>query len=405
MKQPDEQVCLDVRIRKAMLVGLWLLIIGGAVVLFSYLRPAIRFALDVISPFAVAVIVAYVFNPVVLFFQRRFGMGRLKGVVVTYAIILVLAASIVAILLPVLYIQLRAGITAAGQELPAIARSTVTYLDKHFPSEEWTRVRDAFKDNSVDWQVLTDKAGPVVQTMVRSTKDAAGYFTRFVGSTIAFSVGLIGFIAFVVIITFYFLLDYFKMGNIVRVLVPERKQARVFEVWRKVDHALGGFLRGQFIVCIIVGSLYSIGLMLIGMKPYAILIGFGAGFGNLIPYFGPIAGGVPSILWVIFGDHYGTFYSKLIGIGLVMLLSLTIQTIDGFFLQPRIVGKSAEIHPLLVILALIIGSQFGIGGLILAVPTAIVARVLLKTLWWDPLAARKLPKQSSEDSPDEDSEA
>ena len=94
---------------------------------------------------------------------------------------------------------------------------------------------------------------------------------------------------------------------------------------------------------------------------------------------------MPAGLWVIFGDTYATGQEKLIGVGIIVAFSVAVQSLDGFFLQPRIVGKNAELHPLLVLLALLIGAQFGLGGMIVAVPLAIMVRVVLKELWWDPL--------------------
>jgi predicted PurR-regulated permease PerM len=159
---------------------------------------------------------------------------------------------------------------------------------------------------------------------------------------------------------------------------------------------LGGFLRGQLIVCVIIGILYSIALMALGMKQYALLIGFAAGFGNLIPYVGPVIGAIPTILWIVFGNAYDTSTSKILGIGIVLGVSVAIQTLDGFFLQPRIVGKSAGLHPLVVLAALVIGAQVGLGGLILAVPVAIVIRVLVRELWWTPLLARRAQESEQE---------
>jgi predicted PurR-regulated permease PerM len=78
----------------------------------------------------------------------------------------------------------------------------------------------------------------------------------------------------------------------------------------------------------------------------------------------------------------------------VLLLSVTIQSLDGFFFQPRIVGKSANLHPVAVILALLVGAQFGLGGLILAVPTMVIVRVLVKEFWWDNKVAEEAAEKS-----------
>lgn len=386
MSNPEAFTALDYRIRKAILFLLWMIIIGGLFLFLHYARPAIRFTLDVLSPFIVAMIVAYIFNPVVLFMQRRLLIGRIKAVAVTYMLILLITAGFFGIVLPILYSQLSAFIQHTYDRAPMAIEQGLGWLHRRFPNQDFGHIQENLKSGNIDWKEVGEKAGPVARTVGEQVQSVAKVVTRFVGTAIAVTLGFFALISFVVVITFYFLLDYSKFEYVARVLLPDDRESRVFEIWKRIDRALGGFLRGQLLVALIVGSLYSIALMLLGMKPYAILIGFLAGFGNLIPYFGPIAGGVPAGLWVLFGDRFPTAEGKLLGIALVVLLSVAIQTLDGFFLQPRIVGKNAELHPLLVLLALIIGAQFGLGGLILAVPLAIIIKTVIKELWWDPLA-------------------
>jgi predicted PurR-regulated permease PerM len=81
----------------------------------------------------------------------------------------------------------------------------------------------------------------------------------------------------------------------------------------------------------------------------------------------------------------------------VLVLSVVIQSLDGFFFQPRIVGPSAELHPVAVILALLVGAQFGLGGMILAVPLMVVARVLIKEFWWDSRVAEEAAEKALPD--------
>jgi predicted PurR-regulated permease PerM len=383
---------LSLRVRRAQLILLWMIIVAGAFVILTYARPAIRFILDVLSPFIVAMIVAYIFNPLVGFLQQRLHVGRIKGVIITYALILLITAGFFCVVLPILYFQLRLGLQHASERLPGIIDSTLEWLNRKFPDQEIGRIREDFRNGKLDWNNIRQTAGPAAAAVAEQLQSMATLITRWVGTAAAWMLGFFAFVSFVIVITFYFLLDYANFEYVARVLLPDDREARVFQVWSRIDYALGGFLRGQLIVAMIVGVLYSIALMLLGMKPYAILIGFLAGFGNLIPYFGPIAGGVPAGLWVIFGDRFATIEGKIIGVGLVILISVLIQSIDGFFLQPRIVGKNAGLHPLLVLLALIIGGQFGLGGLVLAVPLAVVAKSVIKEIWWDPLARSEAAK-------------
>lgn len=380
MDKPDRLIDLDFKLRRAGLVLLYLVIFGLAIFMITRARPFIELALTVLSPFIVALIVAYMFNPVVSWLQRRLHLGRIGGVVITYALILCITAGFFAILLPILYTQLRQSVTSLVNNFPRFLDQASHWLQLRISKEEMQQAKD-FMEQHFDVAALTGRAGNAINQAVDTTR----LITRVIGTTISLTLGFFAFVSFVVVICFYFLLDYGRMEHVARVLLPDDKESKVFGIWAKIDTALGGFLRGQLIVATTVGVLYSAALFAMGMREYAILIGFLAGFGNLIPYLGPILGGVPAGLWVLFGDTYEGSHEKLIGVGLVVLLSVSIQSLDGFFMQPRIVGKNAELHPLLVLLALLIGAQFGLGGLIIAVPVAIMVRVVLKELWWDPL--------------------
>ncbi len=384
MDKPEGFLDLEYRTRRALLLLVYLVIAGMLAMMLYYARPAISFVLTILSPFIVALIVSYIFNPVVNWLQRRFKVGRISGVVLTYALILLIVAGFFSLLVPILYGQAKAGITSIINNFPNIIDKATTWLSLKVTPEEMTQAREFFEEN-FDMEKITGSAGTTVSRVTQQAFDTTKFLTRIVGTSISLLIGGIAFLSFVIVICFYFLLDYHRMEHIARVLLPDDKESRVFAIWSRIDDALGGYLRGQLIVASIVGVIYTVALMLMGMQEYAILIGFMAGFGNMIPYAGPVIGGVPAGLWVLFGNTYDTAQEKMIGIGLIIALSIAVQTLDGLYMQPRIVGKNAELHPLLVLLALLIGAQFGLGGLIIAVPLAIMLRVVLKELWWDPL--------------------
>jgi predicted PurR-regulated permease PerM len=214
-----------------------------------------------------------------------------------------------------------------------------------------------------------------------------GYFFSFVS-----------FIILVIIINFYFLLDFHKIRGLVATVIPTKDEERVFRILNRIDEAVGRFLRGQLIICCLVGLLTTIGLLLLGLKKYAILIGVVAGIGNIIPYLGPLLGAIPSLIWVLASSAFPTFSDKLVGSAEVIGLFAVIQAIDGMIFQPRIVGKNSELHPLAVMLALMVGAYFGLGGMIVAIPVACIVRILIKEFWWDNLRRAKQEQSTPEAS-------
>ncbi len=398
MQSRSSLLTRDPAIRRAVLILLYMGVAAGALWFLKISQPLIRTLLNVLSPFIVALIVAYIFNPLVNLFQRRFRLGRLAGVALAYLIIIAAVTGGLWLLLPVLYGQVHAGLTAISSfvtSLPELVQKLASRYQIELTPEQVAQARAALEGN-LDLQQITQKAGPAVQELYKQIAAAAGWVTGAAVWGLSFTLGIAAFFSFVLMITFYFLLDYARLGDVVRTILPLERERRVFEVWDKVDRALSGLLRGQLIVCCLISVLYAAGLFALGMRQYALLVGLLAGFGNLIPYFGPILGGVPTALWVIFSGEFDPGREMLIGLGCVLLLSVTIQSMDGFLFQPRIVGKSAELHPVVVILALLVGAQFGIGGMIVAVPVTVVVRVLLKEFWWDRLVAEEAAEKSAE---------
>ena len=209
--------------------------------------------------------------------------------------------------------------------------------------------------------------------------------------------GLMFILLFAMIITAYFLIDIHGFGYFTRVIVPERHEERVFQVLEKIDRAVGGFIRGQIIVCFCVGVMTTVGLLLMGfhtpaLARYCLLIGIAAGVANFIPYLGPVMAAVPSILIVLLSTSAGdevTFQYRIMGVAGVLLVSAVANGVEGLVLQPYVVGGASNLSPMVVLLALLAGAQFGLGGMILAVPVAAIVRVLIKEFWWDRLVASK----------------
>ena len=394
--EPLSPLTQDRALRRGLTILVYMAIAAAALFFLRAMQPAISLVLNVLLPFIVALTIAYIANPLVRLLQWHLRLGRLGAVLVTYFIIIGLTIAAVVILTPVIYDQLIAGVDGVRngiQKLPDMIDRAAERLRLRLRSEDLDQLKQLFRGR-IDIDDMATKAGPIAQGIYNQAMDWAGIAAKWTVVGVSLLIGGVAFITFVLMITFYFLLDYGNISRIVRTILPLHMERKVFSTWHKVDEALGGLLRGQLIVCVLISILYTIALVALGMKQYAVLIGLLAGFGNLIPYFGPIVGGVPTAIWVIFSDHYDTSNEKMLAVGAVLLFSVLIQSIDGFLFQPRIVGQSANLHPVAVILALLVGAQFGLGGLILAVPTMVIVRVLVKEYWWDKKVAEEAAEKS-----------
>lgn len=158
-------------------------------------------------------------------------------------------------------------------------------------------------------------------------------------------------------------------------MMPNRYFELVLSLLYKTDQQLGGYLRGQFFDAMIIGVLSTIALWILDV-PYFILIGLFAGLANMIPYVGPAAGAVAAILVVAFNGGGGQ------QIAFVAIAFAIVQLLDNVLVQPLVVAKSVDLHPLIIIFAVIIGGQFfGILGMLLAVPVAGMIKVLSRELY------------------------
>jgi predicted PurR-regulated permease PerM len=227
-------------------------------------------------------------------------------------------------------------------------------------------------------------------TKTATTTSMAATVGTYLGSLLLNFISTTIMLSFVVVICFYMLVDYTNIIEQFWRLVPVEHHERWARVLAKIDYSLGGFLRGQLTICFILGLVWAFWLMFVmGLVRYALLVAVIAGTFNFIPYLGPAIGGIAASAYVILAPEYHGFMEKLGGVALALLGLAIVQFLEGFVLQPKLIGSKAQLHPLLIMLALIAGGQFGFAGLLLAVPVACVFKVLWSELFWEPYVQKQ----------------
>jgi predicted PurR-regulated permease PerM len=150
-------------------------------------------------------------------------------------------------------------------------------------------------------------------------------------------------------------------------MLPNRYFEMSYWIMSRISIQLGRYVRGWIFDATFVGFSCGIGFALLGV-PNAFALGIIAGFGHLIPYFGPVIGGVPAILLLIVTNKFSV-------IPFIILLIILIYVFDNGFVQPYVFSKSVGMHPVVIILLIIAGEQlFGILGMLFAVPVATVIK-------------------------------
>ena len=396
---------LNTRLKQVALVLGWMLAVAGGVWALASVWPAVRWVFAAVSPFLTALVVAYLFNPIVQVVQKKFRLGRIMGIVTVLVVIVLIFLIFFGVVLPIVYMQLADVVRDVRSAMPdlleRLASAALTVSEKlglgsgdaAQQSDLRERLQSIWQSFDLSLNQLMAQISEIdAATMKGLTQGGAKAVAGVLSAVAGFLSSIVGAIVtgiMVLVIAFYYLMDFHAIPGLVRKVLPDEIEDRTMVILHKLDVAVGGFLRGQLIVCCFVAILATAGLALIGMYKYALIVGLFAGAINFIPYLGPSAGATPAVLWALLSRSHETWGERMLYVGLVVGLFALIQTIDGFVFQPRIVGKSSNLHPLAVMLALFVGAQFGISGMILAVPSMCIVRVLVKELWWDKHIARK----------------
>ena len=222
---------------------------------------------------------------------------------------------------------------------------------------------------------LGERLAPLGVVRLDLKERVATLATEHVDDIVGFVPGVLGVatqFVIVPVIAFFLLKDGRRFRRAFISAVPNRYFEFTLNALRKADAQLGGYLRGQLLAAFIVGLLATVALWLIGVE-YYFLVGAAAGIANLIPFLGPFIGGVIAI--TISAVTTGGLDQV---IPIVIAFSV-IQLIDNLGSQPLLLSRNVELHPLVILLVLLMaGELFGLLGLLLAVPMAAVAKVLVQ---------------------------
>ena len=213
---------------------------------------------------------------------------------------------------------------------------------------------------------------PFIETIYTQVSERVNIFVESVISNLG--VSLIGImenilsLAIVPIITYYFLVDGDIIYNKLMLVFPTEKRVIIKKILGNIDKVLGRYIMSQLLLSAIIGVLTFVLLLLMGIK-FHIVLSIINGLTNIIPYFGPILGGIP-IVFIALTISPTKGVLALIGI-------LLIQQIEGNILAPTITGDSTNMHPIIIIILLILGEKIGgIIGMIVVVPIAVIIKVI-----------------------------
>lgn len=348
--QPEQPYTLDRIVR----IGVSIALLWAFIALLGYLS-------DVLIPFAVALLMAYLLNPLVLWLQKRLKIKqRPPAVFLSLFLTVLLLAGISWLFLPTL-----------AKEFSDMGRLIANYVNnselrqqalQYLPQDFELFIQDLLNREEVkkflNAENLTQAAHFLGQNIL------PGVWGMFTGS-ISLLLGILGlFVVFLYLI--FVLLDYEKISTGWSAYLPPQFRGTVLTVLEDAKNAMNRYFRAQALVAFIVGTLHAIGFTIIGL-PMGILLGLLIGMLNMVPYF-QLIGFIPAILFTLMHAlETGTnFWWMLM---LVMLVFGIIQLIQDMILTPKIMGDVTGLNPAIILLSLSIwGKLLGMLGLIIALP-------------------------------------
>lgn len=318
-----------------------------------------------IVPFMLGMIVTYIILPAVNWLDahaprllQRKSISRPLAIIIVYLLMLGLFVGLMAFFIPAVLAQAK----GFGNSLPRYLEQ----LEQLFVYDISGFLERVPPEISEPLNANIERA---MDTLVNAIQKGVGGTLRTLWQTVSFVIGL----AIVPFWMFYVLNDHRRIKRSIYALLPEAVREDVRNIENLVDSLLSSYVRGQLILCVVVGSLATIVLFIFGID-LALLLGTFAGIFEIIPILGPYLGAIPAVLIVFLTEPINALWMALSFAG--------IQWVENTFLVPRITGNAVRLHPALVMLLVVIASQLGgIVGMFVVVPLAAILRDVVSYLY------------------------
>ena len=314
----------------------------------------------VVLPFIAAFLVAYLFSPLVDKLHR-IGLPRWLSIGIVFIGIGVIVTLAIWYVVPLVWQQL----IYARDSIPAgIHWLNYTFLP-------WVSQTFNVEAMEIDTEQISKVVMEYIQTNY-SADSIQSVVLRVAQSGLNF-IQIGGVVVLIPIIAFYFLLDWDRMLESLRRLIPRHYEKTTLGIVGECHNVLGAFVKGQFLVMFLLGVVYAVGLQLIGLE-VGLIIGMVAGLASIIPYLGFGVGIIAAVIATLF--QFGIDWAHL---ALVIIVFMIGQAIEGYILQPFLLGDKIGLSPVAVVFAVLAGAQLaGFLGMLIALPVAAVIVVLLR---------------------------
>ncbi len=302
---------------------------------------------DIVLILGISVLLSLLFDPVVKYFERK-GLGRLTSTVVVFGLVSFLFYFAFSVFIPNIIYQ----INSLGQIFKDISLQDEILAAESFLGQIFFFLPQGIISKQIE------------HFLSNSVENVFFQFTTVIPNIFSILV-LMVIIPFT---TFFIVKDHTKLTKGILGLLPNKYFEMSYWIIKKITQQLGKYVRGWILDASFVGLACGLSFYALGIDN-ATALGIIAGIGHLVPYFGPVIGGIPAIALSIIQN------GDLSSVPFILFAMMGIYVIDNGVIQPYVFSKSVDMHPLIIILLIVAGSQlFGIFGMLLAIPTATVIR-------------------------------
>jgi len=330
---------MTIRLRTAFFIGIFLLFLW-----LLYIEK------DILTPFILGGIFAYVFNPVINFMAHHIKLPRTLFVFIIYTLMVALIV-FAGTLITRQVLQESTGLRSLTSNLMPTLHNQI----KQFP--DWLRPE-------IDSLLTT-----VEKSRFLTSSSLITFFPRALS-------GLFGFLLFL-ISGFYFLKDGGRMFNRLLLAIPKEFRLDAETLFKKINSSFGDYLRGQILMIFFVSITLFIALTIMGVR-FALVLAIFSGFAEIVPIIGPIFAGAVAALTVLINGQINFGLDPFMGAVVVAIIYTVVRQVQDYLVMPQVMGRMAKLHPLLILFAAIAGEHVaGILGLVLAVPVTAMIRIIL----------------------------
>lgn len=309
---------------------------------------------DVILPFVIAFIIAYMLYPITQFLSKKCNISLSRSGIVIFVLFMSICATVITMIAPIIYKQISAFI----KKLP----------DYH------SKLQNVITDSSETFSQIDPNISAKISDHLREVIDQLlALFSSLINHIWDYTLATINFFTICVIVPFalfYFLRDWNKMTGSVDSLFPVRSKWQIQEIILAINQLLSDYIRGQLIICLMLSVYYIISFALIGLD-FALLLGLCSGFLVLIPFIGTIIAFTIVMLsgYISFGLDFHILY--------IIATYIVAHFLEGYYLTPKIIGQRIGLHPLWIVFSVLVGANLcGILGIVIALPVAGVIKIL-----------------------------